>query len=75
MTIGKKNEVTVNIAPGKHGDIIRKLYWERGKNCPNSNLSRPGAYILHSAEDTSSLLLVSLFLISQEDSKEDQWIT
>ncbi len=34
MTIGKKNEVSINIAPGKHGDIIRKLYWEKGKNCP-----------------------------------------
>ena len=31
---GKKNEVSINIAAGKHGDIIRKLYWERGKNCP-----------------------------------------
>ncbi len=34
MTIGKRNEVSINIAAGKHGDIIRKLYWERGKNCP-----------------------------------------
>ncbi len=34
MTIGKKSEVSINIASGKHGDIIRKLYWEREMNCP-----------------------------------------
>ena len=34
MLFGKKNEVSINIAPGKHGDIIRKMYWEKGKNCP-----------------------------------------
>lgn len=33
MIVGR-DEVTINIAPGKHGDLIRKLYWERGKNCP-----------------------------------------
>jgi 4-hydroxy-3-polyprenylbenzoate decarboxylase len=28
------NEVSINIAPGKHGDLIRKYYWEKGLSCP-----------------------------------------
>lgn len=34
MTLGENDKVSIQIAGGKHGDIIRKLYWERGKNCP-----------------------------------------
>ncbi|MCS7136798.1 MAG: UbiD family decarboxylase [Candidatus Caldarchaeum sp.] len=33
MVVGR-DEVSINIAGGKHGDLIRKLYWERGMNCP-----------------------------------------
>ncbi|MGY9006716.1 MAG: UbiD family decarboxylase [Alphaproteobacteria bacterium] len=29
-----KNTLTVFIEPGKHGDLIRKKYWERGEPCP-----------------------------------------
>ncbi len=29
-----KNTATIYISPGKHGDIIRRKYWEKGQNCP-----------------------------------------
>lgn len=29
-----KKTVTIFIEPGKHGDIIRRKYWERGEHCP-----------------------------------------
>jgi UbiD family decarboxylase len=29
-----KNTLAVFIEPGKHGDLIRKKYWERGEPCP-----------------------------------------
>ncbi|MFC1963962.1 UbiD family decarboxylase [Chloroflexota bacterium] len=34
VQVQDRNTVTVSIAPGHHGDVIRKKYWERGKNCP-----------------------------------------
>ncbi len=29
-----KTTATIFMSPGKHGDIIRRKYWERGLNCP-----------------------------------------
>lgn len=29
-----RDKVTLLMAPGKHGDIIRKQYWEKSRNCP-----------------------------------------
>jgi 4-hydroxy-3-polyprenylbenzoate decarboxylase len=29
-----KKTITIFIEPGKHGDMIRRKYWERGKHCP-----------------------------------------
>jgi UbiD family decarboxylase len=29
-----KNTVTVFMEPGKHGNVIRRKYWERGQACP-----------------------------------------
>jgi 4-hydroxy-3-polyprenylbenzoate decarboxylase len=32
--IHDKNTVTVFMEPGKHGNVIRRKYWERGQACP-----------------------------------------
>ncbi len=32
--IHDKTTATIYISPGKHGDVIRKKYWNRGQNCP-----------------------------------------
>ncbi len=29
-----KNTITIYTSPGKHGDIIRRKYWEKGQSCP-----------------------------------------
>jgi 4-hydroxy-3-polyprenylbenzoate decarboxylase len=34
VMVQDKKTVTVFIEPGKHGDVIRRKYWERGQPCP-----------------------------------------
>jgi 4-hydroxy-3-polyprenylbenzoate decarboxylase len=34
MTTDKKDKLSIMIVGGKHGDLNRKLYFEKGKNCP-----------------------------------------
>lgn len=34
VQIHDKNTVTVVMSPGRHNEIIRRRYWERGQNCP-----------------------------------------
>ena len=34
VQVHDKNTATIYISPGKHGDIIRRKYWEKGQNCP-----------------------------------------
>jgi UbiD family decarboxylase len=34
VQIHDKNTATIFISPGKHGDIIRRKYWEKGQSCP-----------------------------------------
>ena len=34
MSVIDRNRLTILIVNGKHGDIIRKKYWEAGRNCP-----------------------------------------
>ena len=29
-----KNTATIFMSPGKHGDIIRRKYWDKGQSCP-----------------------------------------
>ena len=34
VQIHKKDTATIYMSPGKHGDIIRRKYWAKGKSCP-----------------------------------------
>ena len=34
VQVQDKNTATIFISPAKHGDIIRRKYWDRGQNCP-----------------------------------------
>lgn len=34
VMVQDKKTLSIFIEPGKHGDIIRRKYWERGKACP-----------------------------------------
>ena len=34
VQVHDKNTATIFMSPGKHGDIIRKKYWDRGLGCP-----------------------------------------
>jgi 4-hydroxy-3-polyprenylbenzoate decarboxylase len=34
VQVHDKNTATIFISPGKHGDVIRRKYWERGQSCP-----------------------------------------
>lgn len=36
VQVHDKTTATVYISPGKHGDIIRRKYWERGQACPTA---------------------------------------
>jgi len=34
VQVHDKNTVTVVMSPGRHNEIIRRKYWDRGQNCP-----------------------------------------
>jgi len=34
VMVQDKNTLSIFIEPGKHGDVIRRKYWERGEPCP-----------------------------------------
>lgn len=34
VQVHDRSTATIHFSTGKHGDVIRKKYWERGQNCP-----------------------------------------
>ena len=34
VQVHDKNTATIFMSPGKHGDIIRRKYWDKGQSCP-----------------------------------------
>jgi 4-hydroxy-3-polyprenylbenzoate decarboxylase len=39
VQVHDKNTATIFISPGKHGDIIRRKYWDKGQSCPAAVVS------------------------------------